>query len=302
MGMKKSKVTPDVVRDPPKGEYQCPGQHSVLPARSFGDVRFNQYPMTYRVLGVCSSHASSYSGTFFVNQRTLAAICECSQQAISHHMTKLIQWGYLEKIRNQDVRRAYGKKGAIWRVIYDPRKDIIDSFKATHKDPLIEKDQAEDTLAFIEGSADKPVDNFIDNKAGVVQSGDSISKNNKVDIVSDNKPQLVNNYNRLTNKDNIKENDCKQLCNLYSNIVQATYGRPWSYDFRQMELAKDLLAVMDVSTFEDIATRLLDKMKLNNKPAPHSLLYFIKMKENKGKPMDSQAIVKMMAAKMRLPR
>ena len=89
---------------------------------------------------------------------------------------------------------------------------------------------------------------------------------------------------------------------MYSNIVQATYGRPWSYDFRQMELAKDLLAVMDVSTFEDIATRLLDKMKLNNKPAPHSLLYFIKMKENKGKPMDSQAIVKMMAAKMRLPR
>ena len=44
------------------------------------------------------------------------------------------------------------------------------------------------------------------------------------------------------------------------------------------------------------------RMKLNNKPAPHSLLYFIKMKENKGKPMDSQAIVKMMAAKMRLPR
>ena len=83
MGMKKSKVTPDVVRDPPKGEYQCPDQHSVLPARSFGDVRFNQYPMTYRVLGVCSSHASSYSGTFFVNQIggwtlyliTNAAIC-----------------------------------------------------------------------------------------------------------------------------------------------------------------------------------------------------------------------------------
>ena len=299
MGMKKSKVTPDVVRDPPKGEYQCPGQHSVLPARSFGDVRFNQYPMTYRVLGVCSSHASSYSGTFFVNQRTLAAICECSQQAISHHMTKLIQWGYLEKIRNQDVRRAYGKKGAIWRVVYDPTKTIQDSMKRTHKDEKVEQLEAKETLDFINGSS---VDKFVGNNVGLVQDGDCNSKNNKVDIVSDNKPQLVNNYNRLTNKDNIKENDCKQLCNLYSNIVQATYGRPWSYDFRQMELAKDLLSVMDASTFEDIATRLLDKMKLNNKPAPHSLLYFIKMKENKGKPMDSQAIVKMMAAKMRLPR
>ena len=136
--MKKSKLSPDAVRDAPEGEYQCPGQHSVLPARSFGDVRFNQYPMTYRVLGICASHASSYTGTFFVNQRTLADICQCSQQAISHHMTKLIKWGYLEKVRNQDVRRAYGKKGAVWRVIYDPRRgmeDVIAKARGLLEDP-----------------------------------------------------------------------------------------------------------------------------------------------------------------------
>ena len=214
-------------------------------------------------------------------------------------MTKLIQWGYLEKIRNQDVRRAYGKKGAIWRVVYDPTKTIQDSMKRTHKDERVEQLEAKETLDFINGSS---VDKFVGNNVGLVQDRYSNSKNNKVDIVPDNKPQLVNNYNRLTYKDNISENDCKQLCQIYAGLVQKHYGRPWSYDFRQMEIAKDLLSLMDKAIFEDVADRLLDKMKKNHKPAPHSLLYFVRMKQNKGKPMDAQAIVKMMAARMKLPR
>lgn len=301
--MKKSKLSPDPVRDAPEGEYQCPGQHSVLPARSFGDIRFNQYPMTYRVLGICASHASSYTGTFFVNQRTLADICQCSQQAISHHMTKLIQWGYLEKVRNQDVRRAYGKKGAIWRVIYDPRRGMEDVIeKATHKDPFIEKDTAKDTLAFIEQTSEKPVDNFLNNKAQLVQAPASIDENNKVEVVQENKPQLVNNYHRSTSKDTIGENECMGLCNLYSQLCQSVYGRGWSYDFRQMDLARQILSVMSIDAFESMASKLLHKMRDNNKPAPQSLLYFVKMQENKGKPMSVESLVKMTAAKMKLPR
>ena len=297
--MKKSKLTPDPLRDSPNGDYQAPGSHCILPARSYADNRFNQYPMTFRVLGVCSAHASSFTGTFFTNQKTLADICQCSQQAISHHMTKLIQWGYLEKIRNQDVRRAYGKKGAIWRVVYDPTKTIQDSMKRTHKDEKVEQLEAKETLDFINGSS---VDKFVGNNVGLVQDGDCNSNKNKVDIVPDNKPQLVNNYNRLTYKDNISENDCKQICQIYAGLVQKHYGRPWSYDFRQMDIAKDLLSLMDKAIFEDVADRLLDKMKKNHKPAPHSLLYFVRMKQNKGEPMDAQAIVKMMAARMKLPR
>ena len=301
--MKKSKLSPDAVRDAPEGEYQCPGQHSVLPARSFGDVRFNQYPMTYRVLGICASHASSYTGTFFVNQKTLADICQCSQQAISHHMTKLIKWGYLEKVRNQDVRRAYGKKGAVWRVIYDPRRGMEDVIaKATHKDPIIEQDAAKDTLAFIEEVSDKPVDNFIDNKVGLVQGGDCNGNNNKVQVVQENKPHLVNNYHRLTSKDNISEIDCKKLCNLYNQMVQRKYGKAWAYDFRQLDLAKDLLIYMDIDTFEGVADKLLTRMRDNNKPAPQSLLYFVKMQENKGKPMSVEALIKMTASQMKMPR
>jgi hypothetical protein len=218
-------------------------------------------------------------------------------------MTKLIKWGYLEKVRNQDVRRAYGKKGAIWRVIYDPRRGMEDVIeKATHKDPFIEKDTAKDTLAFIEQTSEKPVDNFIDNKAGLVQSGDCNGNNNKVEVVQENKPHLVNNYHRLTSKDNISEIDCRKLCNLYSQMVQSKYGRPWSYDFRQMDIAKDVLACMDMEAFEDVANKLLDKMKDKNKPAPQSLLYFVKMHDNKGKPMSVESIVKMTTAKMKLPR
>ena len=92
------------------------------------------------------------------------------------------------------------------------------------------------------------------------------------------------------------------MSNLCRIKIQKHYGRPWTYDFRQMDIAKDLLSLMDKDIFEDVADRLLDKMKKNHKPAPHSLLYFVRMKQNKGKPMDAQAIVKMMAARMKLPR
>ena len=55
----KSNLTPDPVRDPPVGKYQCPGGHMVLPARAYGDTRFNQYPMTFRCFAICCAHANS---------------------------------------------------------------------------------------------------------------------------------------------------------------------------------------------------------------------------------------------------
>ena len=55
--MLKSKITPDPIRDAPVGEHQAPGPHIILPARAFGDTRFNQFPTTFRVLALCAAHA-----------------------------------------------------------------------------------------------------------------------------------------------------------------------------------------------------------------------------------------------------
>ena len=77
--MKKTKLTPDPVRDPPNksgGSYQCPGPHMIMPARAYGDDRFNQYPMTFRAFAICCSHANSWTGVFFPNQLYIAKVLQ----------------------------------------------------------------------------------------------------------------------------------------------------------------------------------------------------------------------------------
>jgi len=126
--MKVSKLTPDPLRDPPKGQgdYQCPGPFMVIPARAYGDQRFNDHPMAFRCLAICCSHTNKHTSIFYINQTTIGKVLGISKQAVSQHMGKLLKWDYIIKIRNADTRRKYGQKGAMWRVIYDERITIED--------------------------------------------------------------------------------------------------------------------------------------------------------------------------------
>ena len=377
--MLKSELTPDPIRDSPNGEHQSPAPYIIIPARAFGDTRFNQYPQTFRCLALCSAHASARAGIFFCNQLLLAKVMGSSQQAISLHMTKLVKYGYLERLRKADPRRAYGSQGAKWRVIYDPRMNLeqaiansdgIDDIevmqtleKITPKLPeaiekpikgnlspkqieLAEKianrylkDEreyfsydriVEDLKIYLSGNQTteawnrlgngltSPIDkgylkpNSHNNKPKEYKSqlvnGNTENKpqlvsnsmNNKSQLVSVNKVELVHNNNILTSNSNIDEIDIKKLCQIYSQIIQNHYGRPWSYDLRQTALAEDLLkAGCSISSFKDDAEGVVSWHKKNNKPAPQSLQWFISRKLNKDKPMDSKDIVKQMVSKMK---
>ena len=129
--MKVSKVTPDPLRDPPKGygEYQCPGQVIIMPARSYGDIRFTRKikkgsPVAFRVLAVLCSHQNEKRGnTCFVGQETIARVVGTSEGKISGYIKNLIDWGYVEKKRNSDPRRPIGHRGNVYRVILDPSID-----------------------------------------------------------------------------------------------------------------------------------------------------------------------------------
>ncbi|QDP51554.1 MAG: hypothetical protein Unbinned2026contig1000_9 [Prokaryotic dsDNA virus sp.] len=144
--MKISKVTPDPLRDPPKGhgEYQCPGQVIVMPARAYGDVRFNKHKQAFRILAVCCSHQNERRGnTFFVGQETIARIVGTKPNKVSGYMTMLVKWGYLQKLRNSNIQRTTGTKGCIYRVILDPSisydKQMADSTE-------IDDDKVQETL------------------------------------------------------------------------------------------------------------------------------------------------------------
>lgn len=321
--MKRTKTTPDPVRDPPKdsgGDYQCPGAYMIVPARAYGDDRFNQYPMTFRAFGICCAHANSWTGVFFPNQLYVANVLQCSQQAVSQHMRKLVQWGYIEKLRNQDIRRSYGKRGALWRVIYDPTKtldDCISGQPADDRDPEMEAEIARNTLAKLKNdmavTPSKPVDKIKDNKPQVVQGtagiGTDTDTSHKPDLVQSNKVELVNNSSNITNKktsDYYSEMECKRVCQAYSQLVNQTYGRAWSYDMRQLNLAGQILAKQTQAEFIADAEQFLQWAIKKGKQAPHSLQYFLQRIDSKEKAqagtVDTADMVKQLANRMRLKR
>ena len=149
--MKVSKVTPDPLRDPPKGhgEYQCPGQVIIMPARSYGDIRFTRKvkggsPVAFRVLAILCSHRNEKRGnTCFVGQETIAKVVGTSEGKISGYIKNLIDWGYAEKIRNSDPRRPIGHRGNVYRVILDPSVDYDKQMADTTE---IDDDKVQETL------------------------------------------------------------------------------------------------------------------------------------------------------------
>lgn len=375
--MLKSKITPDPIRDPPVGEHQSPAPYIIIPARAFGDTRFNQFPSTFRCLALCSAHASARAGIFFCNQSLLASIMGSSQQAVSLHMTKLIKFGYIERLRKADPRRAYGSQGAKWRVIYDPRmnleqaianssdgddieaqdtlekisskpieattkpkqvnispkqeelaRSIADRYVKDEREYFVYDRILEDLRRYLSGQQSIEVWNSYQNgllspiEKNYLKPNITMNKNksqlvngkieNKLELVKDNiknkphlvlenKSQLVDNNYILTSNISINEIEKKKICNRYMNIIQKHYGRAWSYDLRQVELAGDILrAGYTIDSFSDDADGLVEWLKKNNKQPPQSLQYYVSRKTNKDKPKDSYDIIKQIAGKMKL--
>lgn len=299
--MRKTELTPDPIRDAPKGHGtgQSPGPTAVLPGRAIMDNRFNRYPKALKVLAYCCGHAKQWTAVFWVNQRTMANDMESSQQAVSQHMLRLVDWGYIEKIKREDNRRRWGKQGAVWRVIFDPTKTYDNIIKmaqpADAKTPQEEAEEAEKMMELAargakgQLSAHKPQ---LVNKAKQskrVQAPACVKSSNgddlyKPQLVQVHKPQLVLKHPNRTIKEENNEEECRRVCNNLSHAIQQRYGRNWSYDQRQVTLAGDLLRMgYTAKSFDSDACRVLDWMVKNNKQPPQSLQYFIKRKEGKGK-------------------
>ncbi len=375
--MLKSDITPDPIRDPPIGEHQAPAPYIIVPARAFGDTRFNQFPSTFRCLALCSAHASARAGIFFCNQQTLASVMGSTQQAVSQHMNKLVKFGYIERLRKANNKRPYGQQGAKWRIIYDPRMNLEQAIANSSEGDDIE---AQDTLDKI---ATKPVqatkkpvrtnispkqeelaksiaDRYLKDEReffvydriladlktyllseqtieswnslgngltspiekGYLKPNNTVNKNKpqlvngkienklqlvnqntkyKSQLVSENKSQLVSNNIILTSNISISEIEKKKICNSYMNIIQKHYGRAWSYDLRQVELAGDVIrAGYTIDSFKADADSLIEWNKKNNKQPPHSLQYFIARKNNSKKPKEAIDIVKQLAGKLKV--
>ena len=304
--MLKSELTPDPVRDAPEGhgENQSPGAYSALPGRAIVDERFYQYPMTMVVLAHCCGHVNYHTAIFWINQSTLARRMKCTQQAISQHMRKLVQWGYIEKIRKEAPIRAYGRKGAAWRVIYDPRVSLDEALATIPSDAATPQQQAEEAKKTMELATTGPKGQkkrTNKNKPQLVDDTPNDSTNYKPQLVQTHKPQLVHKDLHRTIYKEINDIDCKRLCERFSAEIMTRYGKGWVYDLRQMDLAKQLYQLgYTVDSFGKEAGYVLDWLVKNNKQHPVSLQYFIARKQNNKKDKTAEERIKHLTNKMRI--
>ena len=261
----------------------APSPFSVMPSRVFADQRIQN--ASIRVLGTLCCHANKYSGIVFTNQLTIGNRLGISKQAVSRQMRLLEKCGFIKKIYKENPLRKKGRKGATWRVIYDPAttdEDIL----ARNKPDFVEAQDAEETLKVIAKSqpdVDK-VKNPTDTKVNLGVDQQAKKVNLEVD----------QNYSTITNSTSIREISMK-ICTVYARERETRLGSMagWQNDERQIAIVEKYLAQghSKNTILKTFLTSLNHYAKSGKRP-PFSLGYYDSFFNNNEKPTVNDIIRK----------
>ena len=264
----------------------APSPFSVLPSRVFADARVQNG--TIRVLGTICCHANQHSGIVFTNQLTIANRLGISKQAVSRQMRLLEKCGYIKKIYKENPLRKKGRKGATWRILYDPKttdEDII----AHNKPDFVEVQDAEETLKVIE----KPVDNF----SKVNPQVDLEMKKSQPHVDQRGKkvnPQVDSNYSSICSNKDFREISTK-ICTVYAKERETRLGSMagWQNDERQIAIVEKYLAQgHSQNTILKTFLTSLNHFAKSGKRPPFSLGYYDSYFNKKDKPTVQDVIRK----------
>ena len=135
----------ELPKDRMVSDVQAPSPFTTIPSRALSDKYILTHPSALQVLCVLCSYVNGVSGTAYPNQYSVAKRLNRSQPAISRQFNNLVKWGYIEKVIKENPLRDRGRKGATWRVIYDPQISS-GAIAMTTTDPRVEANKAEDTM------------------------------------------------------------------------------------------------------------------------------------------------------------
>lgn len=135
----------ELPKDRMVSDVQAPSPFTTIPSRALSDKYILTHPSALQVLCVLCSYVNGQSGTAYPNQYSVAKRLGRTQPAVSRQFNNLVKWGYIEKIIKENPLRDRGRKGATWRVIYDP-EITADEIALTTTDPRVEENKAEDTM------------------------------------------------------------------------------------------------------------------------------------------------------------
>ena len=200
-------------------------------------------------------------------------------------MRLLEKCGYIKKIYKENPLRKKGRKGATWRVIYDPAttdEDIL----ARNKPDFVEAQDAEETLKVIAKSqpdVDK-VKNPTDTKVNLGVDQQAKKVNLEVD----------QNYSTITNSTSIREISTK-ICTVYARERETRLGSMagWQNDERQIAIVEKYLAQghSKNTILKTFLTSLNHYAKTGKRP-PFSLGYYDSFFNSNEKPTVNDIIKK----------
>ena len=259
----------DEVRQPTEGfgDGKAPGPYAIVPARATVDERFHQYPMTFLVLSMLCSHANPAS-LAWPNFSTMGKKLNISNSAISKHFRKLQDWGYVDCVRKGNQFRAFGRQGAVWRVIYDPKATLDDAIAAQpvdRRDETMEREEALKTLNAVDpqgncsvDNSSKPVDNF-----------------NAVDLEGNYAVELGGNLNySVEHIDNTSKKKANRYAMIYREEVREKYKKEWRYGMNQVEIAGRIAKKIEEAEFITLVRKILKRRRDKGEKHPISLKYF----------------------------
>ena len=265
----------------------APSPYSVMPSRIFADSRILN--ASIRVLGTLCCHANQHSGIVFTNQLTIGNRLGISKQAVSRQMRLLEKCGYIKKIYRENPLRKKGRKGATWRVIYDPAttdEDIL----ARNKPDFVERQDAEQTLKVITKSQPDVDKQIKQSQPDVDQSTKKVN------------PQVDSNYSSNCSIKEFREIS-RQICRVYAKEREARLGTlaGWQNDDRQETIIERyLMQGHDKNTIIKTLLTSLNHFKTSGKRPPFSLAYYDTYFNKKEKP-SVQDIIKKTANRSRFP-
>ena len=262
-------------------DIQSPSAFIAIPSRALNDKRILANPSSLQVLCVLCSYVQGTSGIAFPSQILLAKRLGRTQQAISRQIVKLIEWGYIKKIINENALRQKGKKTATYRLIYDPKISDSQLIKETD-DPIIESKKAQETLKKIQPEVVKKK-----------------KLHNTIALCRDTTSEVVQNYSSLTNNNYIKEK-IKEYLNVYSHaldLITQTRGQ-WRWDQREEAIVEEIINLgVTLHEFRKAVQKKLHQCRKEYSRPPYTIAYFKAYWQPK--PKTTEGITKELGKKMK---
>ena len=264
------------------------GPFTVVPRRALNDKRICRHPQTYLVLSVLCSCADNYTGVCFPTYEYIARQTQSNKGNISKAINKLMDWGYIKRLRKgSPLYQNVKHKSSIYRILYDPlASDNEVKSNALNNDPNRQVIEQNETIKHLEKHMKKDERSCSKDNTNVVLKTTK-SRLIELDSVNNNK------YNSMSNVNEI------ELMKLFKEVHYEIYQSQFKPDRKDWEqMTKIMSYKIPSKILMETIRRVLIRFQYKKQKLPTYPLALVlsMLDEKEGTPMD---IVKDLAKKLK---